>query len=437
MLSASRFFLLVCLTSFFLPFSSFALNSPVFLTATGDLRGEIKPCGCSPDGDMGGLLRRGSYLKQQRSQHPDLLYLDLGNNFPPPSEQGTLKVALIQKALHKLHPKAILVGPNELSYGAATLDTTLPYLLSNARVSKSSPRSRVLLKSQKVSLRGFLSPSQTYQNANESSELIPANSELLQQWEKEFDPNMSYRVLLFRGDEKELEFFAQSKLFDLIITGNNNDDELNQVLEMNTATEGFQSVPTKGQGALQGRLQKKQKSGKANLDVVWLTSVYADDSELQGGFEEYDSEVKDLFFTNLDRMDAQKQNSPYVGAKQCESCHQKEYLTWKSTPHAHAMETLKKAKKHFDPECIQCHTVGFQAELKQKESSGFLSNALTPHLANVQCENCHGAARSHVKDPTRNRLPIRTPKSQCAGCHLGSHSPKFNFKKYWTKIRHP
>ena len=80
---------------------------------SGDIRGEIKPCGCDEEGDMGGLPRRHTFFKQQKSVYSNLFYLDLGNNFPEPSEQGDLKIKLIQNALKKLTPKAVLVGPNE------------------------------------------------------------------------------------------------------------------------------------------------------------------------------------------------------------------------------------------------------------------------------------------------------------------------------------
>ena len=76
---------------------------------SGDIRGEIKPCGCAEEGDMGGLPRRHTFFKQQKSKYKNLFYFDLGNNFPEPSEQGNIKINLIQSALKKLSPEAVLV----------------------------------------------------------------------------------------------------------------------------------------------------------------------------------------------------------------------------------------------------------------------------------------------------------------------------------------
>ena len=117
------------LSILFFPAFAFAQNS--LLIFSGDLRGEIKPCGCAEEGDMGGLLRRLTYLKQKHSLHEDLLYFDLGNNFPEPSEQGDLKIPLIHTALEKMSPEAVLVGPNEWQNGLHWLDLKIPYLLSN------------------------------------------------------------------------------------------------------------------------------------------------------------------------------------------------------------------------------------------------------------------------------------------------------------------
>ena len=71
----------------FLVFPSFAFAQNSLLIFSGDLRGEIKPCGCAEEGDMGGLLRKLTYIKQKHSLNEHLFYFDLGNNFPEPSEQ--------------------------------------------------------------------------------------------------------------------------------------------------------------------------------------------------------------------------------------------------------------------------------------------------------------------------------------------------------------
>ncbi|MBF0286702.1 MAG: hypothetical protein HQM14_02695 [SAR324 cluster bacterium] len=406
-----------------------APQAPIWVTAAGDLRGEIKPCGCSADGDLGGLLRRATYLEQLRQSEPSAMYLDLGNNFPLPSEQGRLKVELLQKSLQELKPSSILVGPNELLYERPLLDYSLPYLLTNT--SESWPVKTLhieKLAEKKIGIWGYLSPEQVYQNENDEPWVYPVNDQVLQAWKQERKKHqVDYTILLFRGNEQELETFEHSHLFDMIITGNNNDDELHQILEMKTKTSIFSSVPTKGQGTLEGQINF---SGKAvHFEVQWLRDTYQDHPDILPIFNAYEQQVKELFFTNLDRMEQHQQDSPYAGATKCKECHLDAYNTWSQSRHAQAFSTLEKVNKHFDLECLQCHVVG----LNQK---GFLSPELTSSLLNVQCENCHGASKAHVSDPPKKRTPNKPAMQACVSCHKGSHSPAFDFSKYWLKIIH-
>lgn len=59
---------------FFIGFSGSLAAQP--LLVSGDYRGEIKPCGCSQEGDMGGIERASSFLKKTKKNH---LWVDLGN----------------------------------------------------------------------------------------------------------------------------------------------------------------------------------------------------------------------------------------------------------------------------------------------------------------------------------------------------------------------
>ena len=404
-------------------------DSPFWLTVAGDLRGEIKPCGCSSEGDMGGLLRRASYLEQLRTSRSPVYYLDLGNNFPPPSEQGRLKVELIQNTLKRLKPLVILLGPNELLYEQSLLDLQLPYILTNVRADWFVKKSHFEMQAeQRIGIWGYLSPTQIYQNKNEEQAVFPVDSPLLEEWRQELQKSrVDFSILLFRGNEEELTQFEQSHLFDLIITGSNNDDELNQILSMQTATGTFPAVPTKGQGALQAHIDLSNKTPR--FEVIWLYDDFADHPEILPFFDNYNEHVKELFFTNLDRMEKHERETPYGGDIICKACHIAQHAIWSSSGHSHAYATLQNVNKHFDLECLQCHVVGLNQD-------GFLSAELTPTLLNVQCENCHGPAKAHIRNPTQEHPPTKPAGQACISCHRGSHSPTFEFSTYWAKIAH-
>lgn len=444
----------VCLFLWCLLFpNSSQANSPL-LIFSGDLRGAIEPCGCAEESDMGGLPRRLTFFKQQISQNPYLFYFDIGNNFPEPSGQGDLKIRLIQTALKKLAPQVVLVGPNEWLNGLQSLDQKIPYLLSNQGGSLDYLSSKTIQeKEQSIIVFGYLSPHLAYQNQNDVPLILPVNTKLVSEWRNKLRSNAKgFRILLFRGNANELEIFDRSGLFDLIVAGSNNDDELNQIMEIKTGSGKFPMIPTKGQGILTGELTdsgklipKNDEIVPADLSVTWLNRSFEDAPELQEDFRNYDAAVKELFFSNLDRMEKQLQESPFVGNEVCAGCHTTSVEIWKNSGHAHAFATLESNGKHFDPECLECHVVGLkpwvasadasESSLKFVGRTGFLSSRITPHLKNVQCENCHGPARAHLEN--YKILPAtKNSQSTCVSCHHGSHSPLFDFKKYWSKIKH-
>ena len=150
----------------------------------------------------------------------------------------------------------------------------------------------------------------------------------------------------------------------------------------------------------------------------------------------------------------------WVGSESCRECHAAIYEQWKQTPHAAAMETLRNAASDYDPECVRCHTVGWERDSLEhqwtRRASAFQTHDKTPHLENVGCENCHGPGSLHVKEPDRKDLfaPWRsTPASVdagtmwrdfgragCAVCHDLENSHGFNetdgYEKYRPQVDH-
>ena len=374
---------------------------------------------------------------------------------PKPSVQGNLKIQLIQKALNKLKPEVVLVGPNEWQNGLHMLDSNIPYILSNQGPKLSFLTSKKISQKngQDTIVSGYLSPELTYFNKNEKPKIYPVNQKLISDWEIQFKKNENaFRILIFRGNEKELKEFEDSGLFDFIIVGSNNDDELKQTNLMQTNTSKFLMIPTKGQGILTAELSdlrsltiKNYESYSKLLSLTWLKSNFKDAPELDETFRNYNAAVKEMFFKNLERKKKQESQSPFVGVQVCISCHTDTVINWKERRHAHAFATLEKIGKHFDPECLTCHVVGLKPWQNNDDTSsinkklegktGFLSMQTTPHLKNVQCENCHGPARLHIENS--NIKPAnKDPKRVCVSCHHGSHSPLFNYETYWSKIKH-
>jgi hypothetical protein len=114
----------------------------------------------------------------------------------------------------------------------------------------------------------------------------------------------------------------------------------------------------------------------------------------------------------------------YVGAKECGSCHVKEFAAWQKTGHSRAFGVLTE-KYEKDPKCLGCHTTGY------KRPSGY-KDASDADLKGVTCEVCHGPGSKHVdickaygdKELTHEEEELAEhsiyevlPKNICIKCH--------------------
>jgi hypothetical protein len=114
-------------------------------------------------------------------------------------------------------------------------------------------------------------------------------------------------------------------------------------------------------------------------------------------------------------------SNAFVGAQKCNGCHSDKVAEWSGTIHATAMTALNNIGMGSNPQCVVCHSVGFG------QPGGFVSAAATPQLANVQCENCHGAADAHINISGRQYHPLRSLAAEtCGGCHTDSHHPTYD-----------
>lgn len=118
----------------------------------------------------------------------------------------------------------------------------------------------------------------------------------------------------------------------------------------------------------------------------------------------------------------------FVGAATCLACHADTHANWTETAHATALESLEAIGQGENGACLGCHTVGF-------DDGGFVSRAVTPDLAGVQCENCHGAGADHAAAPgdLTLRPAIDLSSSVCGACHTDAHHPTFD---EWQLSKH-
>ncbi len=120
----------------------------------------------------------------------------------------------------------------------------------------------------------------------------------------------------------------------------------------------------------------------------------------------------------------------YIGAKNCAKCHEEIYASWVKTPHAKAFDHLKKEGKDTTPGCVKCHSVAYE------QDGGFIDMELTPELAGVQCESCHGPGIKHRDSEDPAHITRNSKKKGCRICHTPGQDANFDFVKKVKKI-HP
>ncbi|MBN1566490.1 MAG: cytochrome C554 [Acidobacteria bacterium] len=117
-----------------------------------------------------------------------------------------------------------------------------------------------------------------------------------------------------------------------------------------------------------------------------------------------------------------EQSASYVGGEKCAMCHSTINDTWQKTRHAKAIESLKKTGQEKLPACVKCHVTGYEKD------GGFIDHELTPEMAGVQCEACHGPGSAHMADPTAKTIVKESGAALCRQCHTEGQDPGFNYE---------
>ena len=119
----------------------------------------------------------------------------------------------------------------------------------------------------------------------------------------------------------------------------------------------------------------------------------------------------------------------YVGNEKCSPCHSDIHKSWQGTRHAKAIENLKKSGQEGLAACVKCHVTAYEKD------GGFLDYELTPEMAGVQCEACHGPGGKHISNPMGEK-PVKTPgEGLCRECHTQGQDPGFNYSEK-AKLTH-
>lgn len=132
----------------------------------------------------------------------------------------------------------------------------------------------------------------------------------------------------------------------------------------------------------------------------------------------------------------------YLGQQHylCQICHADKMPAFEATDHATALsvQISGEGSSHFSPNCISCHTLGYDTD-PGATNGGFddvaaqigwtFPSTLSPtnwtemntnlqNKANVQCESCHGPASAHMLSlGFTNAIDVTLSAGTCGQCH--------------------
>ena len=422
--------------------------STVRIVFTGEENGYLEPCGCS-EVQLGGLLKRHTLINHLREKDESVILLSLGDLPGKVGRQDEIKMETALDALDRMGYAAHNIGEKDLDMGIdllgylsqisnvdfvssniVDLDTSAfnikPYIIKEIKTEES-----IL----KVGILGIVSPElieSAYQDVTVVDPVLALKPLLSDLYDK-----TDILILLSHAEmEESIKIAEVYPELDLIISGHLVDRPDLYLKKVNNTYV----IPVGEKGKYVGEitLSARQKESGEDEHVNSSSPVIAT-TPLDGRFED-SSEIAMLLGIYQQRLKDEEllaqvfksdppSNLTYIGNDDCAICHNKIFKHWKETGHASAYETLVKAEHEYDPECVECHVIGLNY------FTGFETIESTPALKGVGCESCHGPGSDHKE--TLSKDYGRVSVGNCETCHNDEHSPHFEFKDYWQKIKHP
>jgi len=443
------------------------------LFLTGSMDGYIEPCGCSGlKNQIGGINRQYTLLQQLKKKGYRPVGLNVGGQVKRLGPQANIKFQQIIEALRQMDYQAVALGPMDI--GLVNLINEVvteepPFVCANVSVLDSNPALRIIdIQDRKVAVTSVLGESMKKKAPrNDDVTLQSATQGLDAVWPKIAAARADLNVLLAHASlEESKELAERYSGFDIVVTAGGFGEPAAVPTRLNGGKTMFVEVGTKGMYV--GVVGYFGPERPLKYQKVPLDARFADADEMMGVLAEYQKVLKGAGLSGLGlKPMPHPTGRTFVGSKACQDCHEEDYDIWKKTPHAHALQTLispperYSVPRHFDPECIACHVVGWEVKDSQGHASyrpytsGYLSVEETPKMHDVGCENCHGPGSKHVaieegdiivsdeeEEQARQQLVVTLEQAEdmCKECHDLDNSPDFHkpgaFEKYWKQVEH-
>lgn len=413
---------------------------------SGNWQGQIEPCGCT-EKQQGGIDRRTETINIIAPDPKGRLVLDAGPLIDKFDRQNQLKFDTFLRSMKVVGYDAVALTASELKLlyeHTVDLEASLrpSIICSNMPEEKMAGFSGVRYLQRELEFEGkkqtavVIGLSEGYDSpAGQEMELIePVLA--VKTIVSELGLGKSDDILLIcltQSDQDELLVSLKGiEAIDMLICRGVGDEPVVNA-HTETAVVCDLGVLSKYVARFAVAAGSKPDSKQFRLDAVPIHSSFNLDKAVVALMDEYQMSmrVENLIAEKIDRMGLEDGNQ-FAGSASCGNgpeCHGEIYEKWSQFKHAQAVPTLVAVNRDFDPECMECHTVGLRYE------TGYRSQEETPELAAVGCEMCHGPGTFHNEYPTE---PYREIFTRCEDCHNDYHSPEFKEKReeYFEKIKH-
>jgi len=403
---------------------------------SGNLDGELEPCGCTRDGNLGGIKRRGTILDELRKTLPQLFLISSGGLIMSRAATDRLTSEYILKGFAALKYDAIGVQWQDLSYGTEFIQSArLPWVASNWQGDQFSGYKLIKHGNRQLAFFSWLDPAA-------ESKILPRTS-AFQRRTVANTGALKYNLAKLKS-KNVVTVLATTLNYETALTTM----PLNHIdiLIIKSAYEKYAKPRMVDHTLVLEPGSRGLRLGQLDITLgednhiksfkhrqIHMPPSVIDSPRMNEWYAEYSDRVKKAYLRSAKiRKTVQSGKRNYVGAGACKACHASAYTIWSQSQHAKAFDSLTLVKKAFDPNCIICHTVGFNKE------GGYIDNQVTAYLTDVQCESCHGAARKHIL--SNGKIPPEhhqwSKQKICNQCHTQKHSPRFKIDSYWQEILH-
>ena len=429
---------------------------PGTLLVFSDIRGALKPCGCSPDLKRGGVDRVAAFVRSERARlgeatvvlHSGNLLVDDEGVPAERAKQVSRRVQAMGDSLRLTGVTAATLGGFDLAQGLPWLEAELPKLRTPLIVTNATgqrwrklAREHMLVDvgSERVGLIGLVPmgcegitdplpaarKAAAALRANGATLVVALSSLGLRQAKRLLRKRSGIDLLHAAGQDlkalvtDEVEPMGGAWLLQSFVQGG----QVGRVTITPGAGTGLSYVEPGAAAAPRGA-----SFTYALSPIGWDLPQYPAVVEVMAA---YDRDLKGINLASAGTLPPLKPGqASYVGVEKCLECHEDTKTFWEKDQHKVAWQTLVVDGKTFDLECVSCHVTGYG------KPGGSILGALK-NLKTVQCEACHGPGSAHSEEGDVELITREVPESHCVGCHNPKHSTGFNYERYKSRLMVP